>query len=83
MRTVSARDANQKFSTLLAEAASGEEVVITRHGKPVAKLVPVTDRQAPRADAEREAAIRRMVERMRKGVHLGGVKVDRDEIYDR
>ncbi len=37
MRTVSAREANQAFSKLLADAASGEEIVITRHGKPVAE----------------------------------------------
>jgi prevent-host-death family protein len=57
MRTVSAREANQRFSKLLEAAAGGEEVTITRHGVPVAKLVPC--RPAPAMDAEkrRRAAI--------------------------
>lgn len=40
LRTLSARDANQQFSKLLAEVAAGETVVITRRGVPVARLVP-------------------------------------------
>ncbi len=78
MKTVSARQANPAFSPLLAEAAAGEEIVITRRGKPVAKLGPV----APEGgEAAREAAVRRMTRRMKRGVHLGGIKVPRDEIY--
>ena len=38
MRSVSAREANQQFARILGEAASGEEIVITRRGKPVAVL---------------------------------------------
>ena len=34
MRTVSAREANQGFSKLLQSVAEGEEVLITRRGKP-------------------------------------------------
>jgi prevent-host-death family protein len=33
--------AKSQLSRLLDQAAQGEEVVITRHGRPVAKLVPV------------------------------------------
>ena len=42
-RTISARDANQRFSELLAQAAGGETVVITRRGKPVAQLSTAYD----------------------------------------
>lgn len=80
MRTVSAREANQAFSKLLADAASGEEIVITRHGKPVAKLVPLLDATE---DKEREIAIERMVEGMRRGLPLGNVKWRREELYER
>lgn len=38
--TVTARDANQRFSQLLARAEAGEEIVITRRGKRVARIVP-------------------------------------------
>ena len=35
---ISATDANQRFSRLLAESEQGHDVVITRRGKPVARL---------------------------------------------
>jgi prevent-host-death family protein len=36
-----AAEAKAHFSELLARAEAGEEIMIHRHGKPVAKLVPV------------------------------------------
>jgi len=80
MRTISARDANQKFSKLLAEVAGGQEVVITRRGRPVARLSPIAGRPMSK---EREAAIKRMIARMKKGMHLGGIKLSRDEMHER
>jgi prevent-host-death family protein len=38
--TITAREANQQFSRLLAEVAAGKSYVITRHGVPVARLAP-------------------------------------------
>jgi prevent-host-death family protein len=40
MIEIGAFDARDKFSRLLDQVQMGEEVVITRRGKPVAKLVP-------------------------------------------
>lgn len=40
-------DAKTQFSRLLDRVAEGQEVVISRHGRPVARLVPY---RAPRAD---------------------------------
>ena len=40
MRSVTAREANQSFSRILSEAEAGEEIVITRRGKVVARLMP-------------------------------------------
>ena len=40
MATVSAFEAKTRFGELLDRVAKGEEVVITRHDKPVARLVP-------------------------------------------
>ncbi len=41
-RTMTATAAKTNFLRLLDEAASGEEIEITRHGRPVARLVPPT-----------------------------------------
>jgi prevent-host-death family protein len=43
MPAYGAFEAKNKFSELLDRAERGEEVVITRHGKAVAKLVRQTD----------------------------------------
>jgi len=40
MVTVSTYDAKTTLSALLQQVEAGEEIVITRHGNPVAKLVP-------------------------------------------
>lgn len=41
-RTVGLFEAKTHLSELVARAEKGDEVVITRHNKPVAKLVPMT-----------------------------------------
>jgi prevent-host-death family protein len=40
MTTVGAFEAKTHFSALIERAAQGEEIVITRHGRPVARLLP-------------------------------------------
>ena len=45
---VSVYDAKTNLSRLLDRAASGEEIVITRNGRPVAKLVAATPVRKPR-----------------------------------
>jgi prevent-host-death family protein len=39
-KTVTATAAKASFLRLLDDAAAGEEIEITRHGRPVARLVP-------------------------------------------
>ncbi len=80
MSSISAREANQSFSKLLKRVEEGEEVVITKHGKPVARLEPIRKDQT---DEERERAIEELMDSLRKGFHLGGKPPSRDEIYDR
>jgi prevent-host-death family protein len=43
MRTVSIREARQKLRSLLDDVAAGEEIVLVRRGKAVARLVPAGD----------------------------------------
>ena len=40
-QTVTVDEAQQKLPDLLARAVAGNEVIITEHGKPVARLVAV------------------------------------------
>ena len=71
MREVGAFEAKSKLGQLLDRVEAGEEVVITRRGKIVARLVPpglAFDRERGRAAAHR-------IREMRKGVTLGGLKI--------
>lgn len=47
MRTVNIHAAKTHLSRLLEEAAAGEEIVIAKAGKPIAKLVPVSSPAQP------------------------------------
>jgi prevent-host-death family protein len=47
MKSVSLADAKARLSALVEEAHAGEEVCITRHGKPMARLVPVEKPKKP------------------------------------
>lgn len=44
MNRIGAFEAKNTLGTLLDRVERGEEIVITRHGKPVARLVPNSDR---------------------------------------
>jgi prevent-host-death family protein len=46
--TVSLYEAKTRLSHLVDRALRGEEVVITRHGRPVARLVPAARMRRPR-----------------------------------
>jgi prevent-host-death family protein len=56
MKTVGAFEAKTHLSSLLEEVAGGEEILITRHGRPLARLLPVDSRGRER----RLAAIERL-----------------------
>ena len=71
MREVGAFEAKNTLGALLDLVESGEEVVITRRGKRVARLVPDPGRR----DREKaRQAVADIVAR-RKGVTLGGLKI--------
>lgn len=57
MITVPIHQAKTQLTKLLPKVEAGERVVITRHGKPVAELIPA--RPTPRFSLERVMEIRR------------------------
>ncbi|MGH6899821.1 MAG: type II toxin-antitoxin system Phd/YefM family antitoxin [Geminicoccaceae bacterium] len=50
MTTVTAYEAKTHLPRLIRAVERGETVIITRHGKPVAKLAPVEDQRADVAE---------------------------------
>jgi prevent-host-death family protein len=75
---VSAADANREFSKLLRRVKEGDSVVITSHGSPVARIVPIEA-----GDRVRNAARAALLARLRDqpvDAPIGGWT--RDELYE-
>jgi prevent-host-death family protein len=71
MREIGAFEAKNKLGTLLDWVEHGEEILITRHGKAVARMVPAESGFDQAKAAKAAANIRaRSV-----GVTLGGLKI--------
>jgi prevent-host-death family protein len=71
LHTVGAYEAKTHLSELLEKVEAGEEITITKHGTPIAKLVPVRKETSPQ---ERLAAVKR-IQKLANGLSLGGLKV--------
>jgi prevent-host-death family protein len=76
-KVISAADANRHFSELLRTVKSGRSIVVTSHGKPVAKIVPV-DGDERAAEGARSTLFARL--RAQRVVKAG--TWTRDELYD-
>lgn len=68
MITVGAFEAKTHLSSLLDRVAEGEDVLITKHGKPVARLVKA--KEVDRARARRAVE---ELKRLREGTTLNGI----------
>lgn len=75
MLQVQATEAKARLAELLRTVEAGETVVITRHGKKIAHLVPAADQER----AERRAAIEEF-KRIRS--ETGGIKMSIEEILE-
>ncbi len=71
MREIGAIEAKTKFGHLLDQAEKGEEIVITRRGRPVAKLGPAE----PGVDRDKARRAVAGILEASKGVTLGGLKI--------
>ena len=71
MKEIGAFEAKNKFGQLLDWVEAGDEVIITRRGKPVARLV----RPAGAFDREAGIAAAARIRARRQGVTLGGLKI--------
>ncbi len=76
-KAISAADANRRFSELLRIVKKGGSVIVTSHGKPVAKIAPVTEDERTVVNA-RSALFARL--RKQRAVDAG--RWTRDELYD-
>jgi prevent-host-death family protein len=76
-KAVSAADANRQFSQLLRTVKTGRSVIVTSHGKPVARITPVIEDERA-AEGARSALFARL--RTQRVASAG--RWTRDELYD-
>jgi len=76
-KAVSAANANRRFSELLRTVKNGRSIIVTSHGKPVAKIMPVMEDERA-ASVARSALFARL--RTERAVNVG--RWTRDELYD-
>jgi prevent-host-death family protein len=76
-KAISAADANRRFSELLRGVKKGQSVIVTSHGKPVARITPFVDDERT-AEGARSALFARL--RKERAVNAG--RWTRDELYD-
>ncbi len=78
MEKIGAFEAKNTLGALLDRVQQGEEIIITRHGKPVARLVPNSGR-IDRSQAKAAVArIRARAQSMKAEFDWDTVKGDRD-----
>ncbi|MBF0147649.1 MAG: type II toxin-antitoxin system prevent-host-death family antitoxin [Magnetococcales bacterium] len=78
---ISLSEANQHLARYIKAVEAGEEIIITRRGQPIARLMPLPREQV--LCEERQAARERTRMRMQQGYALGGEPVSRDELHER
>jgi prevent-host-death family protein len=76
MKHVGIFEAKTHLSSLVDEVEKGGEVIITRHGKPVAKLVRTEERHTPEKIAQRRKALAELREMARQR----GLRASHEEI---
>ena len=76
MRSIGLFEAKTHLSELIARAERGEEVVITRHNKPVARLVPMTGQPALDVEKRRQAVVALQNLRAELGRSHGTMRTD-------
>ena len=77
-KIVSAAEANRRFSQLLRGVREGDSYVVTSHGRPVARIVPVS----PDEDRVKDAAWRALLAHLEAQPVINAGRWTRDELYD-
>lgn len=77
MQTIQASEAKTHFLRILDEVERGESIIITRRGKPIARI-------SPQVEIDRERVVRAMdaireIRKRTKPVSLAGILAARDE----
>jgi prevent-host-death family protein len=76
-KAISAADANRRFSEVLRTIKKGRSVIVTSHGKPIARITPFAEDQ--RGFGKARSAL---FTRLRKERAVDAGRWTREELYD-
>jgi prevent-host-death family protein len=79
MKRISIQDLKARLSSAVAEAESGNTILITRHNEPVAQLCPARPQHVHSGRSVCVARLRPAVRRATKGRYLSVLMEDRGE----
>jgi len=77
IETITTTEANRRFSEVIRTVESGHTVVITKHGRVIARIVPERSERPERSEAHQ-----RLIERLRTQEGFEFEPWTRDELYE-
>lgn len=81
-KAITLEEASARFADVLRAVESGEEYLLTRDGREVARITPTTRSGGRKPTPEQKAAWRSTLDIASKGYKSAGEPFSRDEIYD-
>ena len=78
---ISLREMNQNFSHYIKSIEIGDEIIITRYGKSIARIISIPSQRT--LTPKQQEARTRLLAMMKKGLPLGIGKLNRDELHER
>lgn len=79
MQTIQASEAKTKFLKLLDEVESGQTILITRHGRKIARIVPEIDDESYTEKARRAFESIGEIRKRVKPISLAQILADKNE----
>ncbi|RPI21624.1 MAG: type II toxin-antitoxin system prevent-host-death family antitoxin [Acidobacteria bacterium] len=79
MKRVSTHELKQELASVIAEAEAGQEILITRHNKPVVRLISARDQHLHRGNRFGTGELKPVLAGKTKGRYLAILREDRNK----
>lgn len=76
---ISLREANKNLSQYIEMVKQGVEIIITKRGQPIARLLGIPKKRE--LTTRQKKVWLHLLSNLKKGYHLGGKKFNRDESH--
>jgi len=80
IQQITLREINQHFADYIKWVENGDSLVLTRRGKPIARITPILDSEA--LTKEHVQAKEKLLALMERGFSLKNERYSRDDLYE-